>query len=235
MIKMVESILNGEYKIIIPEHRANRPEWYTIDGWEKIRLKSIHDNISNKDIMYYIGAEEGEMPALCQMWGAETILFEPNPKVWSNIYAIYKANNLQEPLFYQGFASNIDKIPKNFQQLTWEEIGEKVIEEAHGFKELYQEAENYPQYRIDTIVEQTNKIPTALSIDVEGSEFEVLKGAENTLKEYHPKIWLSLHPEFLFHQWGVYSAEVRNWLKSLEYKETLLEYKHEVHLFYESI
>ena len=233
MIKMVESILNGEYKIIIPEHRANRPEWYTTEGWEKIRLKSIHDNINDKDIMYYVGAEEGEMPALCQMWGAEMVLFEPNPKVWSNIYAIYKANNLKEPLFYQGFASNEDNIPNYFKELKWEELSDINIESAHGFKELYQEAMYYPQYKIDTVVKNTGKIPTALSIDVEGSEFEVLKGAENTLKEYHPKIWLSLHPEFLFHQWGVYSAEVRNWLKSLEYKETLLEYKHEVHLFYE--
>lgn len=232
-MKMIKSKLNGEFDIIVPEHRANRPDWYTEEGWERARLKSMSQNLSKGDVMYYIGAEEGEMPALCQMWGAETILFEPNPKVWSNIYAIYKSNKLNPPTFYQGFASNEDKIPKDYIELSWEEIGHLNIESAHGFKELYQEAENYPQYKVDTIVEKTGKIPTALSIDVEGSEFEVLKGAEQTLRKYHPKIWLSLHPEFLFHQWNVYGSDVRNWLKTVGYNETLLDYKHEVHLFYE--
>ena len=29
----------------------------------------MHNNIGKGDVVYYVGAEEGEMPALCQMWG----------------------------------------------------------------------------------------------------------------------------------------------------------------------
>ena len=35
--------------------------------------------------------------------------------------------------------------------------------------------------------------PTLLKIDVEGYEYEVLKGSEQTIKEYHPKIIIELH------------------------------------------
>jgi len=77
--------------------------------------------------------------------------------------------------------------------------------------------------------------PTTLVMDVEGSEFEVLKGAEQTLRTDKPKIYLSLHPEFIFDQWGVYSREVRDWIIKLGYKETLIDYQHEVHLYYEAV
>lgn len=238
MTKMVKAKLNGEFEIIIPEHRAERPEWYTSEGWEKARLKALHDAIVNGDAetVYYVGAEEGEMPALCQMWGAQVILFEPNPKVWSNTKAIWKANKLEDPITFEGFASNEDKILQEgvFIAKGFPPSADLPIEAAHGFKELYQEADNYSQIKIDTVA-QNFPIPTIITMDVEGSEFEVLKGAEQTLRVHKPKIFLSLHPEFLFHQWGIYASEVRGWIKALGYSEQLLDYKHEVHLLYEPV
>ena len=32
---MVKAKLNGEFEILLPKHRADRPEWYTKRGWEK--------------------------------------------------------------------------------------------------------------------------------------------------------------------------------------------------------
>lgn len=241
MTKMVKAKLNGKYEIIIPEHRAERPDWYTEQGWEKARLDSMNEHIGEGDNVYYVGAEEGEMPALCQLWGADVFLFEPNPAVWSNIKAIWTANKLKTPNIVVGFASNEDKMPevlnydKDIDKDGWPVIANEPVIGNHGFKELYLEADNYPQVKIDTIVNKTKYPPTALSIDVEGSEFEVLKGARQTLATYKPKIWLSLHPEFLFHQWGVYSRDVRNWIIDLGYKETFLEWVHEAHFYYEPI
>ena len=40
---MVEVIINGEFKIVLPQHRADRSEWYEPEGWEKIRTKSMAD------------------------------------------------------------------------------------------------------------------------------------------------------------------------------------------------
>lgn len=240
-VEMVKTTLNNEFEIIIPKHRADRPDWYTSEGWERARLQSMHDHIGWGDNVYYIGAEEGEFPALCQMWGADVFLFEPNPAVWPNIKAIWEANKLKTPNMVVGFASNDDHIPEvlpydaGVAKDGWPNVAHDPVIGAHGFKELYLEHQNYPQHKIDTIVRTTGYPPTALSIDVEGSEMEVLKGARQTIAQYKPKIWLSLHPEFLIQQWGIYGRDVRNWIIDLGYKEKLLAYDHEVHLYYEPV
>lgn len=235
MAEMIKAKLNGKYEIIIPKHRADRPEWYTEKGWERKRLDSIAYHLKNsgkKEVMFYIGAEEGEMPALCQIWGAEVVLFEPNERVWPNIKAIWEANGLQTPLFcIPGFASNINK---DFQYTgrVFPACADGEVIGDHGFKEL-SDPGDIPQVRIDDFVRRTGVIPTSISLDVEGSEWEVLRGAENTLRDYKPKIWLSLHPEFLYHHFKEHSGDLRKWLRDMGYKEELLDYQHEVHLFYE--
>ena len=245
-MKIVDCVINGKFKIKLPEHRAKRTEWTSKEGWERARLESMHKHIGTGDIVYYVGAELGEMPALCQMWGAAVIVFEPNHTAWPSIRAIWKANKLKNPLgVYAGFVSNEHKpIPEKPDNSLYDGVGWRMGEgnwpifsqgkliKDHGFSQLYQEADGLPQYKIDILVEM-NFPPTAIILDVEGSEWEVLKGAEETIKSRKPKIWLSGHPEFMFNQYGKYLTDLRNWIKDFGYKETLLDYQHEVHLFYE--
>jgi FkbM family methyltransferase len=237
MTEMKKVIVNGEFEITLPDHRAARPEWYEPKGWEKPRLRHMSENISSGDVMYYVGAEEGEFAALCQMWGAEVVVFEPNPKVWSHFPLLWSANNLDLPMVcIPGFASdkinNLSRIYYN----EWPPEVNNVIEAAHGFKELYLEGESYGQITIDSCVyDHGIKPPTAISLDVEGSEWRVLGGAEKVLREHKPKIWLSGHPEFMLQQWNESLYNLRQWIKGLGYTEIILDYQHEVHLYYESI
>jgi len=53
------------------------------------------------------------------------------------------------------------------------------------------------------------------------------------MREFRPKIWLSGHPEFMMMYWKEYLYDLRQFIKGLGYKETLIDYQHEVHLFYE--
>lgn len=231
MTEMVKAKLNGKYEIILPKHRAARPEWYTETGWERTRLDSMHEHIGKGDVVYYVGAEEGDMAALCQIWGAELLLVEPNEKVLPNIKAIWEANQLKPATILCGFFGNKDDgfmVPFKTSDISGEVIHD------HGFKEL-RDPDEIPIRKIDTVVDWDLgfKPPTIISLDVEGSEFEVLRGAEQTLRKYHPKIWLSLHPEFLHEQYGEWGAELRRWIMDLGYIETLLDYPlHEVHLLY---
>jgi FkbM family methyltransferase len=246
MIKMVNVKINGKYDLILPSHRADRPDWYTEQGWERARLDSMHDQIIKGDVVYYVGAELGEMSALCQVWGAEVVNFEPNFSAWPSIYQTWKANKLKTPLAnFAGFASNTHQpIPPNADGSLYRGFGYKndgdgwpsyaygEIVEAHGFSELYQEADGLPQYRIDDLVIEGLKPPTVITFDCEGSDWEVLKGAEQTLIKYKPRIWASWHPEFAYHQFGTYLGDCRNWVKDLGYREVLLDYQHEVHMAY---
>jgi FkbM family methyltransferase len=235
MTEMIKTTINGEFDITLPKHRADRPDWYQPNGWEKLRLKSMHENIGSGDVVYYVGAEEGEFPALCQMWGAEVVLFEPNPKVWAHFPITWSANNLEIPMVcVPGFASDkINSLARIYYNEWPPEVNNELIA-AHGFKELYLEGDTYGQITIDSCVYDHNiKPPTAISLDVEGSEWRVLGGAERTIREHKPKIWLSGHPEFMLQQWNEALHDLRRWIKGLGYTETLLDYQHEVHLFYE--
>lgn len=222
--------INNKWDIWLPDHRADRKEW---PSWEYKRLESIRKTTKPGDVVYYVGAEEGDMAALLAMWGAKLVLIEPNEKVWPNIKAIWESNKLSLPLYcFLGFASDKSKA-----------LGEKVVYDCfpacadgevignHGFKELRDPA-SIAQIKIDDLAYMFK--PDMISIDVEGSEGKVLRGAEQTLRKHHPRIYLSLHPEFLrnYNEWG---AELRKWIIDLGYKETLLDYPlHEVHLMYEA-
>jgi len=230
MTEMIPCTLNGKYNIILPKHRADRAEWYTEKGWERARLDSIHENTHEGDTMFYVGAEEGDMPALCQMWGAKMVLFEPNPLVWPNIKAIWDANHLVHPWTFCGFAANQTTYSTFSSDFPASADGPVISN--HGFKQLAYESESVPCVKIDDIVDVSGIVPTQLSIDVEGAEWEVLRGAEQTILAHHPKIWLSLHPEFLFHMFNEYSGDLRNWIKDRGYKEEFLDYQHEVHFYY---
>lgn len=243
MTEMIKAVLNGEFEITLPKHRADRPEWYTDEGWEKKRLRSMSEHIGKGDVVYYIGAELGEMPALCQMWGAEVVLIEPNHMAWPVMRAVWEANNLRSPLkCFAGFASSDTKLKPEKPDLAlfegngweiqpdgWPKYSQGEIVTAHGFSELYLEADGLPQIRIDDL---DTKPPTVITFDVEGSEWEVLKGAEETLKKYKPKIWASIHPEFMYGQYKQYSRDFRNWIIGLGYTEEILDYQHELHCLY---
>lgn len=219
--------VNGRWDIILPDHRADRAEWVSETGWERARLDSMFETTKPGDVVYYVGAESGDMAGLLAMWGAKLVLFEPNEKAWPQIKSVWEANKLSAPeMMIEGFAS--DKTSAEYKYFPWPESAKGEIVPDHGFKELSDPAE-LPQVKIDDL----NMVPNMISIDVEGSEGKVLRGAEQTLRKYHPRIYLSLHPEFMrtYDEWG---AELRKWIIDLGYKETLLDYPlHEVHLLYE--
>ncbi|MEH1802652.1 MAG: FkbM family methyltransferase [Nostoc sp.] len=64
-----------------------------------------------------------------------------------------------------------------------------------------------------------------IKIDVEGAELEVLRGAENLLKEWKPSLLIEVHG-FALPNFGTSLEEFRDFLKSLGYKEELLLAEH---------
>lgn len=222
--------VNGKYSIILPEHRAARPEWYTEGGWEKKRIDSLISTLDATDTLFYVGAEEGDIAALCQKNTlCNMVLFEPNSRVFSNIRLIWEANGLETPYIFTGFASDKTTVEPFIQKaFPISAYGEVITD--HGFKELCDPG-TIPQVKIDDL--EPIVVPTAITMDCEGSEPSILRGAEQVLRKYHPKLWISWHPEFTFRIYNSYIAETRKWLIDMGYKETVIDYPlHEAHFFY---
>lgn len=232
MAEMIKTRINGQWDLILPKHRADRPEWYTEKGWEKERMQNIRGRLDIGDVVLYIGNEEGDLSGLIASWGAKMMLVEPNPKVWPNSKVIWEANGLDNPLFtFVGFCSDTNTY--HDRDLTFNGFpacADGPVIGDHGFMELRNH--NAPEITIDEIASVTQQKIDHISIDVEGSEWAVLKGAESVMKEHRPILWVSIHPEFMALQYKQYSADLRNWIKDRGYKETLLAYDHECHFMY---
>lgn len=240
---MKHTRVNGQWDIILPDHRAARPEWET--GWERERLDALHDEITRQHnpVVYDIGTEEGDMTGLYSMWGAEVHAFEPNPLVWPNIRAIWEANSLR-PLagYFVGFAAaDTDVRPDNIEPIIaeadrdgWPASAYGELIGDHGFRTIFERSHDTPRIRIDDYVNNERRVnrPTIITMDVEGAEFEVLKGAEQTIRSCRPTLFISVHPVFMFQGFGYDEAHMHEWLRDLGYHGEWLAYDHEHHWKY---
>lgn len=220
------TVINDRWVLNLPEHRHKF--WTQNPGWEADRLEHMSSTIGPHSRVLYIGAEEGDMPGLCASWGAELFMVEPNPRVWPNIKAIWDANEFNQPGTYAGFCGS-DATSHSPLTKEWPSCADGPIITDHAFPSL----KSAGQTPITTVDQLGFWAPNVLVIDVEGAEWDVLFGGENTLRQFHPDIYLSLHPEFMWHDYQHYSADLRYWLSDVGYQEKLIAYPpHEVHLYY---
>lgn len=232
--------INGRWPLMLPVHRAVRPEW---PWWEAARLADMHDKLAGADgaLIIDVGAEEGDFPALWASWGLDVLLVEPNPAVWPNIRAIWTANKLAPPAgMFVGFASEVD-VPSppaldaagaHLLELEdgWPRCAYGPVIGNHGFRHLSQEADVTPQARLDTLT--AGRPVHALTMDVEGSELAVLRGAAGVLDNDRPTVWVSIHTDT---EWvddeypGQGREAVLDFMSSHRYTATFLARDHEEH------
>jgi FkbM family methyltransferase len=239
---MKQVSINDRWDLWVPTHRANRPEW---PWWEATRLAAMSHFIEPLDVVYDIGAEEGDFPALFATWGAKVMLVEPNPKVWPNIKAIFEANDLQEMILgsFVGFASDVTADatvvdgPMHQEAIirgsAWPECADGAVIGDHGFRHLAEETDTTPQMTIDRMVSLWNfEPPNHITMDVEGSEMRVLKGAEATIQAFRPYVWISIHADAMRTMYGNDPQEISAFFRLLNYEEIFLSYDHESHYLF---
>ena len=215
------------YKLQLPEPLCN---WDVFDYWERERIESMHDNLVKKDILFEIGAEHGWMSVILSSF-CKMFLIEPTKEFWPNIYQTFEANKCPTPIgCYSGLVGR--KTTDNIKDFSWpDNIHDEMIG-ANKYEYIDQHSSDIKQMTIDQIVKRSGIVPTALNIDVEGSELEVLIGATQTLKKYHPKLWISIHPDLMLQRHKHTKKKLFNKLEKLGYKSEHLATDHEEHWYF---
>lgn len=263
MTPVESTLINGRWELLLPPHRAARLEWPT---WERERLAAMHECISvaplqefvgdrfsplpeiPRHVVYDIGAEEGDFPALWASWGADVVLVEPNPLVWSNIRTVFHENGLEGRVrgWFVGFAGEHARdrewhlqpgqsVPVDAPHLDpwghdWPICAYGPVIGDHGFLVL-PERPDVPVTTVDLLAARHGP-PTVITIDVEGAELTVLRGATTVLQHHRPAVFVSVHLDL---PWidekypGDTGDKVREFMESHGYNGRWLATDHEEH------
>lgn len=233
--------VNGSWVLRMPSHRAIQYMQDPISGWERERLAAMHEVIRPDSVVMDIGAEQGDMTALLASWAhtGALVAIEPNPWVWPCIKAIFDENDLTPPAAtYVGFVGADPLIPSNPDGLRrgffheWPDCARGVIDPAAGFAHMAQEQDRIPTTTIDALVSKTGLIPDVITMDTEGSEWHVLRGATRTLTVHRPTVFVSVHEDFLRDMYGQTPEDVHTLMAKAGYNAELLAVDHEAHWRY---
>lgn len=237
MTDSVEVLINDRWPIRMPPHRAERPAW---PYWEAARLAHMSHYITPDDVIYDIGSEEGDMSALFASWVPQggIVLFEPNPKVWPCIKLTFEANRLMPMAWFAGFASDKNYVPEtsdveNADIDGWPLCAYGPLIPGHGFRHIAEHAEVTPSVALDDFMHRSGIKPTVITADIEGGELHMLRGAQEILSQVRPKVWLSIHPQFMKDLYREDAQTLYDLMESYGYERTFLATDHEVHEYFE--
>jgi FkbM family methyltransferase len=237
-VRWIEVLVCGKYKVKVPSWWegmfASWPGW---PEWETERFRSMEENLKQGDVLFDVGSETGWNSAIyAQFVGAENMcLFEPTPELWPALKATWEQNGLAMPrtacCAFVSYAYRASEAAINFR--CWpREASEQAIVESIKFNHLNEDAHGRPQITLDCFT-LSAVTPTAITIDVEGAEYQVLKGTEKTLREIRPLVWVSVHEKFMMERYGTTPAMIEALMESCGYRGTFLGDDHEAHWFYE--
>ena len=216
--------------------------------YEPHLFDSIKQLLTPGSTFYDIGAYDGitSIPPAQHLGGENVVIIEPGEMNWATIRARWEAHKLVPPrATFAGFLDSINKLGVNPQSVVYknefppEAHKFRVAEQEEGlnfrvleYRALYPEVAAIPSLTLDTVVSIAGP-PAGIQMDVEGAELLVLQGAQYTLKEYHPVVWVSVHPKHMREHFGQEPSDLLNLMADLDYKSVLVADDHEQHWRFE--
>lgn len=212
-------------------------DWDVYDYWEKERIYSMREHLKKGDTLFDIGTEQGWCNIVyANFVGPENmVLIEPTQEFWPNIEAIWHKNYNVEPRgFYDGLLGQSTNDQRDIKELStkWPEATKADLVDKNKYQYLHANDENVPELTVDDYVEKSGIVPDALTMDVEGAELLILKGAEKTLKQYHPKCWISVHDDLGRRDYDTAPEDTIAYMESLGYVGEHLATDHEAHWYF---
>ena len=144
------------------------------------------DALPSDAVMYDLGACEGRFTIYAALKGIKVCAFEPDRNNFDVLAKNIELNNLSEKitLFNAGVGEKTDKAILQIGQ-PWPGGHQKVVKHANVREDLnfnFVEENVIDVVSLDEIIISKNlPAPTALKIDIDGSEVPFMKGSVNTL------------------------------------------------------
>lgn len=233
-VSFTERLYLEKYPIRMPSFTA---DWDVWEYWERERIQSMVDNLKEGDLLMEVGTESGWMSiALAKIVGPESlILVESTPEYWPNIRATWEENFIDAlpRATYWGLLDSAPNSHADFSLAPWPEVSETgMLTTARSYRYLHQHADITPISTVDQLCGKGKLKPKALTIDVEGAEFRVLRGARVCLQDLKPLVWISIHPDLMLRDYSSTPTDIHNFMADLGYEGQLLHIDHETHYLF---
>jgi len=149
----------------------------------------ISNNTSNK-VFFDIGSNHGlfSFPFLSHDY--ECYLFEPQKECNDYVYKVAELNRFNPNIVQSAVSDNSDKRESEFyisQNSYLSSLSKTVLEKLESPTKII-----VSLVSIDSYCEKIKKYPSIIKIDVEGTEFDVIKGAKNLIEEYKPTLLIEV-------------------------------------------
>lgn len=191
---------------------------------ERNELASFMEASRTRSGFFDVGAHVGWFTTLyCSLnKSGKASVYEPSPLIVPHTERLLCVNNFGSRVTVRAVAIGMRQAEMEMQ------IDGAGFVQGHsyaGTQTVSSEAATsviVPVTTIDSECERFGWTPELIKIDIEGFELEALRGAENTLRNSKPLLFIELHLNYLEER-GIDPAEVTDFLSALGYKFTTFD------------
>lgn len=199
--------------LLDPNNGGIDMEIFTDGVYEPEILKLLGSNLKAGDIFIDIGANIGQHSMFCSYFCKQVYSFEPVKKLFDQFNESIAKNEIHNITSYNYALGDADgEIPmySNGSSMATSSIVSTTGKHFIQNVEVVKLDDVYKKLGIDGA--------SLVKVDVEGYEFNVLKGAENFLKKYKPKIVIEFSPYFYRRTDPSISQKIIDFLTGLGYE-----------------
>ena len=190
-------------------------------GGEREQLGVFFQHLKENDVVYDIGASIGLTVLLSAAWASkgQVIAFEPDKEILQRLDTNIKLNGFKNITVLPYAISHSNQMMR-FYSAGADDVSPSLTgKNVKGLQLAYTDVE---ARTLDSLIE-TKEIPapSVLKIDIEGAEYDALRGAEKLLMgeiATAPRLlFVELHPDFLV-DYKVDVETIREFIQSAGYK-----------------
>lgn len=186
-----------------------------VDGvWDKKVLQVLTTKLREGHTFYDVGANTGYFSLIASRLVGDSgrvIAFEPSLRALNQLTNNVIENDLRNVVLLSIAAGPQDRLAELLKSSEGN-TGMTTFCDHLGYRNV----EHVPVFQIDKITKSLGLSPSFVKIDVEGYEFEALKGMAKTLANHHPLVLMEVSREWLGKQ-GLTPLDIYHFMRDFYY------------------
>ncbi|SEO38697.1 methyltransferase, FkbM family [Halogranum amylolyticum] len=191
---------NHRYELFAPTKRVDGARFRSYELVNKhgrdVLLRQLLARCGPDETVFDVGANTGvyALAVAAAEPAARVVAFEPNPAVCEQLRTNVARNEFGDRIDVRAVGAGDDSGVRPFYRSTYDELGSFDADNASAWEARVRDEMRVPVVRLDDLVGDGDvPPPDHLKVDVEGFGYDVLSGAETTLRRHRPVVYFEPH------------------------------------------